>query len=84
MRFVVEEVDNLPGHELTRLANTNRKLAGRTFGDSNITVILGELDGEGTYNQDWQMRGDGGEYDPRPCFATKRPNDAHRRRQHNL
>ena len=66
MRFVDDELNNLPGHELTRFTNTDRKFTRRTFGDSDVAVILGELDGKGSYNQNlrkelgrWEKRGKG-------------------------
>jgi hypothetical protein len=46
VRSVIEKVDNLTSLELSRLTNADLELARRTFGDSNVAIILGELDGE--------------------------------------
>jgi len=51
VRFVDEELEDLLGHELTRFTNTDRKFTRRTFRDSDVTVILGELDSKGSCNQ---------------------------------
>ena len=46
VRLVVEKIDNLTCKEMASFANTDLELAGRSFGDSNVTIIFGELDGE--------------------------------------
>lgn len=56
MRFVDKELHNLPGHELTRFTNTDRKFTRRTFGDSDVAVILRKLDGKGAYNQNLKKK----------------------------
>jgi hypothetical protein len=66
MRFVNKEIEDLLGHELTRFTNSDGKFARGTFGDRDITIILGELDGKGFYHQNlrkevgrWEERGEG-------------------------
>lgn len=87
VRFVNEELEDLLGHELTRFTNTDRKFARRTFGDSDVAVVLRELHGKGSYNQHLQKevigRGERGEesYRRRPCFPRRRPSDDHQRRR---
>jgi len=56
VRFVDEELDNFLGHQLAGFTNTDRKFARRTFGDSDVAIIFGELDGIGFYHQNLEIR----------------------------
>ena len=48
MRSVAQKVDDLTSLELSRFANANLELTRRTLGDSDVAIILWELDGECT------------------------------------
>jgi hypothetical protein len=52
MRFLVEEIDDLPGEERCGSTNADLEFARRTFGDSNITIVFRKLDGKGFYRQE--------------------------------
>lgn len=51
MGLTVEKVDDLTRKELSGFADADLELAGRAFGDGDIAIVLGKLDGEGFYNQ---------------------------------
>ena len=50
MRFIVEKLDDLTGEESSRFADADLEFARRTLGNSDIAIVLRELDGESFYH----------------------------------
>jgi len=50
MTLIAEKSDDLTRKELSSFTNADLELARRTFGDGNVPIIFGELDGESIYN----------------------------------
>ena len=46
MRFIVEKLDNLTGKESSRFADADLEFARRALGNSDIAIVLRELDSE--------------------------------------
>jgi len=76
VRTVVEEVANLAREELSGFADTDLELTRGTFGDGNVAIILGKLDGKSFYALLSEMR--------RYCrcrrLSKRKPSDGRRRR----
>jgi hypothetical protein len=77
MGLTVEKVDDLTRKELSGFADADLELAGRAFGDGDIAIVLGKLDGEGFYNQIGWREG----YCRRRRLSRRMPNVGHQRQQ---